>query len=55
VRKKYLVGKPGETRGTLLRQKHRKDFISKIDLEETGWEGVDRINLAVGRKNWRGI
>jgi hypothetical protein len=55
VCKKYLVGKPGETRETLLRHTHRKDFIIKIDLEEIGWKGVDWINLAVGRENWRGL
>jgi hypothetical protein len=55
VRKKYLVGKLGERRGTLLRHKHRKDFISKTDLEESIWEGVDWINLAVGMKHWRGL
>ena len=31
----------------------RKSVISKMVPEEIGWEGVDWINLAVGRENWR--
>lgn len=29
--------------------------MSKMDLEETGWEDVDWINLAEGKENWRSL
>jgi hypothetical protein len=27
----------------------------KIDLRETGWDGVDWIDLAQGRNQWRAL
>ena len=37
---------------TFWKHMHRKDVISKMDLEAIRWQDLDWINLAVGRENW---
>ena len=41
-----LLGKP-EGKRSRGRPRHRKEDDIKIDIKELGWEGVERINLAV--------
>jgi hypothetical protein len=41
-----LVGKP-EGKRSLGRPRHREEDDIKTDIKELGWEGVERINLAV--------
>jgi hypothetical protein len=45
------VGKP-EGRRSLGRRRHRQDTI-KIDLRETGWEGMNWFDLADNSDRWR--
>jgi hypothetical protein len=45
-----LVGKP-EGKRPVGRHRHRRDNI-RMDLRETGWEGVDCIHLAQDRDQW---
>jgi hypothetical protein len=45
---RILVGKPEKLR-------HRWDDNTEIDLEEKGWESVDRINLARDRGKWQAL
>jgi len=47
-----LIVKPEGTR-ELGRPRHRGEENVGIFLKETGWEGVDWINLAQDRDQWR--
>jgi hypothetical protein len=49
-----LVGKPEEKR--LLERPRRKwvDNI-KMNLRQTGWDGVDSIDVAQNRDQWRAL
>jgi hypothetical protein len=47
--KKYVLyfGRETEGKRSLGRPRHREEDDIKIDIKELGWEGVERINLAV--------
>jgi hypothetical protein len=45
------VGKPEGKRPLGGSSRRREDNI-KVDFTETGWEGVDRMNLAQDRDQW---
>jgi hypothetical protein len=47
-----LVGKPGGRR-PLGRPRRRWVHNIKIDLREIGWDGMDWIDLAEDRDQWR--
>jgi hypothetical protein len=47
-----LVGKP-EGKRPLGRPRHRWENNIKVDLRETGWGGMDWIDLAQDRNQWR--
>jgi hypothetical protein len=49
---RILVGKP-EGKGLLGRPRHRWVDSVKMNLRETGWGGMDWINLAQDRDQWR--
>jgi hypothetical protein len=49
---RILVGKPEGTR-PLTRPRHRWVDNIKIDLREIGWDGMDWIDLAQDRDQWR--
>jgi hypothetical protein len=51
---RILVGKPEEKR-PLGRPRRRWVDNIKIDLRETGWDGMDWINLAEDRNQWRAL
>jgi hypothetical protein len=51
---RILVGKP-EGKRPLGRPRHRWVDNIKMDLRETGWDGVDWIDLAQDRDNWRSL
>ena len=53
-RNKYriLVGKPDGKR-LLGRSRHRSVDNIEMDHRETGWDGMDRIDLAQDRDQWR--
>jgi hypothetical protein len=46
---RILVGKP-EGKRPLVRPRHRW-----VNLTETGWDGMDSINLAQDRDQWRAL
>jgi hypothetical protein len=48
---RILVGKP-EGKRPLGRPKRRWVDNIKIDLRETGWDGVDWIDMAQDRDQW---
>jgi hypothetical protein len=48
-----LVGKP-EGKRPLGRPRHRWEDI-KMDLRETGWEGVDWMQQVQDRDQWRSV
>jgi hypothetical protein len=48
------VGKP-EGKRPLGRQRGRWMDIIKIDLRETQWDGMDWIDLAQDRNQWRAL
>jgi hypothetical protein len=48
------VGKP-EGKRPLGRPRRRWVDNIKIDLGEIGWDGMDRIDLALDRDQWRGL
>jgi hypothetical protein len=48
------VGKP-EGKRLLGRPRRRWVDNIKIDLRETGWDGVDCIDLAQDRDQWRAL
>jgi hypothetical protein len=49
---RILVGKSDGKR-PLGRQRRRLVDNIKMDLRETGWDGMDSINLAQERNQWR--
>jgi hypothetical protein len=49
---RILVGKP-EGKGPIGRSRHRWMDDIKMDLREMGWGGMDRIDLAQDRNQWR--
>jgi hypothetical protein len=51
---RILVGKP-EGKWPLGRPRCRWLGNIKIDLKETGWYGMDWINLAQDRDQWRAL
>jgi hypothetical protein len=52
--KTILVGKP-ERKRPLGRPRRKWVDNIKIDLREIGWDGVDRIDLAQDRDQWRAL
>jgi hypothetical protein len=51
---RILVGKP-EGKRPLGRPRRRSVDNIKIDLREIGWDGVDCIDLAQDRDQWRSL
>jgi hypothetical protein len=51
---RMLVGKPERNR-PLLRPRRRWVDNIKMDLRETGWDGMDWIDLAQDRDQWRAL
>jgi hypothetical protein len=51
---RILVGKP-EGKRSLGRPKRRWVDNIKIDLRDVGWDGVDWIELAQDRDQWRAL
>jgi hypothetical protein len=51
---KALMGKT-EGKRSLGRQMRRWEDGIRMDLRETGWESVDRIQLAQDRDRWRAL
>jgi hypothetical protein len=51
---RVLVGKP-EGKGPLERPRRRWEDGIKMDLGETGWGGVEWIQLAQDRDRWRAV
>jgi hypothetical protein len=51
---RILVGNP-EGKRTLGRQRNRWVGNIKIDLGEIGWDGMDWIDLAQNRDQWRAL
>jgi hypothetical protein len=49
-----LVGKPKGKR-SLGRQRRRWECNIKMDLKETGWDGMDWIDVAQDRDQWRAL
>jgi hypothetical protein len=46
-----VVGKP-EGKKPLGRPRRRREDNIRMDLKETGWEGVDWIHLAQDKDQW---
>jgi hypothetical protein len=51
---RVLVGKP-EGRRPLGRPRRRWEDGIRMDLEEIGWGGVERIHLALDKDRWRAL
>jgi hypothetical protein len=51
---RILVGRP-EGKRTSGRPRRRKVDNIKMDLGETGWDGINWIGLAQARDKWRGL
>jgi hypothetical protein len=51
---RILVGKP-EGKTPLGRPRHRWEDNIKMDLGEIGWGGMDWIDLAQDRDQWRAL
>jgi hypothetical protein len=51
---RILVGKP-EGRRALERPRRRSVYNIKMDLREIGWDGVDWIDMAENRDQWRAL
>jgi hypothetical protein len=51
---RILVRKP-EGKRPLGRPRHRWVDNIKVDLRETGWDGVDWIELTQDRNHWRAL
>jgi hypothetical protein len=49
-----LVRKP-DIKRLLGRPRHRWADNIKMDLREIGWSGIDQINLAEDRDQWRDL
>jgi hypothetical protein len=48
------VGKPGGKR-PLGKPRHRWVYNIKVDFREIGWDGMDWIDLAQDRGQWRSL
>jgi hypothetical protein len=51
---RLLLGKP-EGKKPLERPRRRWVDNIKLDLRETGWDGMDSIGVAQGMDNWRAL
>jgi hypothetical protein len=51
---KMLIGKP-EGKRPLGRPRHQWEYNSRMTLREIGWEGVDWMNLAYVRDQWKAL
>jgi hypothetical protein len=51
---RILVGKP-ERIEPLERPRHRSVDNIKMDLREIGWDGVDWMDMAEDRDQWRAL
>jgi hypothetical protein len=51
---RILVGKP-EGKGPLGGPRHRWVDNTKIDLREISWDGMDWIDLAQDKDQWRAL
>jgi hypothetical protein len=51
---RVLVGKP-EGKRPLGRPRYKWEDNIKMDVNETGWGGMDWIQLAQGRDQWRAL
>jgi hypothetical protein len=51
---RLLVRKP-EGKISLGRRRRMWVYSIEIDLRETGWDGVDWVNLAQDRDHWRAL
>jgi hypothetical protein len=51
---RILVGKPGG-KSPLGRPRHRWEYRIKMYLREIGWGGMDRIELAENRCQWKAL
>jgi hypothetical protein len=51
---RILVGRP-DGRRPLGRPRRRWEDNINMDLQEVGWEGVDRIDMAQDRDRWRAL
>jgi hypothetical protein len=51
---RILVGKP-EAKRPLGKPRHRWVGNIKMDLRERGWDGIDWIELAQDRDQWRAL
>jgi hypothetical protein len=51
---RILVGRP-EGRRPLGRPRRRLEDNVKMDIQEVGWESVDRIDMAQDRERWRAL
>jgi hypothetical protein len=51
---RILVGKPEENR-PLGRTRHRCEDIIRMDLREIQWGGMDGIDLAQDRDQWKAL
>jgi hypothetical protein len=52
---RMLVGKPEGRKRPLGRPRHRWVDNTEMDLREIGWSGMDWINLAKHRDQWRAL
>jgi hypothetical protein len=51
---KILVGMP-ERKRPLGRLRRRWKYNIKMDIRETGWDGMDWIDLAQDKDQWRAL
>jgi hypothetical protein len=51
---RILVGKP-ERKRPLGRPRHKWEDNIKMDLRDVGWSGMDWIDLAHDRNQWRAL
>jgi hypothetical protein len=51
---RIFVGKP-ERKRPVGRSRRRWEDNDKIDLREIGWDGMDSIDLAQDRDQWRAV
>jgi hypothetical protein len=51
---RILIGKAGRKR-QLGRPRRRREDNIKMDLSEIGWNGIDWIELAQDRDQWRAL
>jgi hypothetical protein len=51
---RILVGRP-KGRRPLGRPRHRWEDNIKMNLQEVGWEGMDKIDMAQDRDRWQAL